>query len=484
MQTSLSSILDTFRELGQLLALRSVCSAWNQVIREGVWQQVALMRVSPFAAETELLPGLQWARKHCPGLSRARNHRGPLLHWSASSKCLSTIKLKALDFMGSQVPAGRIDTLPSDLQSLSLTSTGRHLNLQHFLIAFPRLRALSADVQVPGPVGASAALTSLVVTSSNFLHDNMLSDMFSAPCQLERLSLAGCGRVHRVGPFMRQCSQMRELNLRCTRITDVDVALLAAHLPVLESLDISGCSRVVGTGLTHLASGSAVGSGALREVRAAQLRKLNDIDAVSLLDNMAAHCRPATQLKLDFSSTQIGDAALLALLPAGAARLAAQLSSDRDGTESSGCGVPGQAARLEDLLLRITRSRARAAVLQGPAPQHQQRVPSIVELRLQTCSNLGTAGLSLLAETGALASLRVLDVSQLPALRGPASAGLLPTIISAAGGCLEELAVGGAALSTEQWVPRLVVGGGSMAWREGAVLEGFQRLQSLTFDHR
>ena len=43
----------------------------------------------------------------------------------------------------------------------------------------------------------------------------------------------------------------------------------------------------------------------------------------------------------------------------------------------------GQAARLEDLLLRITRSRARAAVLQGPAPQHQQRVPSIVELRLQ-----------------------------------------------------------------------------------------------------
>lgn len=91
-----SSILDTFRELGQLLALRSVCSAWNQVIREGVWQQVALMRVSPFAAETELLPGLQWARKHCPGLSRvqARNHRGPLLHWSASSKCLSTIKLK------------------------------------------------------------------------------------------------------------------------------------------------------------------------------------------------------------------------------------------------------------------------------------------------------------------------------------------------------------------------------------------------------
>ncbi len=52
-------------------------------------------------------------------------------------------------------------------------------------------------------------------------------------------------------------------------------------------------------------------------------------------------CRPATQLKLDFSLTQIGDAALLALLPAGAARLAAQLSSDRDGTESSGCGVPG-----------------------------------------------------------------------------------------------------------------------------------------------
>lgn len=140
-------------------------------------------------------------------------------------------------------------------------------------------------------------------------------------------------------------------------------------------------------------------------------------------------------------------------------------------------------------------------------------------LPLQTCSNLGTAGLSLLAETGALASLRVLDVSQLPALKGPASAGLLPTIISAAGGCLEELAVGGAALSTEQWVlvcpllrqlrrlslvgctgltdglvaalgchcsglQRLIVGGGSMAWREGAVLEGFQRLQSLTFDHR
>ena len=65
----------------------------------------------------------------------------------------------------------------------------------------------------------------------------------------------------------------------------------AAHLPVLEYLDISGCSRVVGTGLTHLASGKAVGSGALREVRAAQLHKLSDIDAVSLLDNMAAHCR-------------------------------------------------------------------------------------------------------------------------------------------------------------------------------------------------
>ena len=30
-------------------------------------------------------------------------------------------------------------------------------------------------------------------------------------------------------------------------------------------------------------------------------------------------CRPATQLKLDFSATQIGDAALLALLPAGPA---------------------------------------------------------------------------------------------------------------------------------------------------------------------
>ena len=65
----------------------------------------------------------------------------------------------------------------------------------------------------------------------------------------------------------------------------------AAHLPVLEYLDISGCSRVVGTGLTHLASGKAVGSGALREVRAALLSKLSDIDAVSLLDNMAAHCR-------------------------------------------------------------------------------------------------------------------------------------------------------------------------------------------------
>ena len=61
-----------------------------------MWQQVALLKVSPFAAEAELLTGLQWACKHCPGLSQvhARNHRGPLLHWSASSKCLSTLKLK------------------------------------------------------------------------------------------------------------------------------------------------------------------------------------------------------------------------------------------------------------------------------------------------------------------------------------------------------------------------------------------------------
>ena len=81
----------------------------------------------------------------------------------------------------------------------------------------------------PGPVGACAALTSLVVPSSNLLDDNMLSDMFSTPCQLERLSLAGCVRVHRVGPFMRQCSQMRALDLRCTGITDVDVALLVRH---------------------------------------------------------------------------------------------------------------------------------------------------------------------------------------------------------------------------------------------------------------
>ena len=138
---------------------------------------------------------------------------------------------------------------------------------------------------------------------------------------------------------------------------------------------------------------------------------------------------------------------------------------------------------------------------------------------LQACSSLGTAGLSLLAETGALASLQVLDVSQLPALKAPASAALLPMIISASRGCLEELAVDGAALSTEQWVPvcpllqrlrslslvgctgltdrlvaalgrqcsglqRLLVGGGSLAWREGALLEGFHRLQSLTFDHR
>ena len=110
-------------------------------------------------------------------------------------------------------------------------------------------------------------------------------------------------------------------------------------------------------------------------------------------------------------------------------------------------------------------------------------------------------------------------MSQLPALKAPASVELLPTIISAAGGCPEELAVDGAALGTEQWVlmcpllqrlrslslvgctgltdrlvaalgchcnglQRLLVGGGSMAWREGTVLEGFQRLQSLTFDHR
>ena len=110
-------------------------------------------------------------------------------------------------------------------------------------------------------------------------------------------------------------------------------------------------------------------------------------------------------------------------------------------------------------------------------------------------------------------------MSQLPALGASASAGLLPTMISAAGGRLEELAVDGAALGTEQWVPvcpllrrlrslslvgctgltdrlvaalgchcsglqRLLVGGGSLAWREGAVLERFQRLQSLTFDHR
>ena len=78
-------------------------------------------------------------------------------------------------------------------------------------------------------MGSCAALTSLVVPSSNLLDDNMLSDMFSAPCQLERLSLAGCVRVHRVGPFMRQCSQMRALDLRCTGITDVDVALLVRH---------------------------------------------------------------------------------------------------------------------------------------------------------------------------------------------------------------------------------------------------------------
>ena len=149
----------------------------------------------------------------------------------------------------------------------------------------------------------------------------------------------------------------------------------------------------------------------------------------------------------------------------------------------------------------------------------QMLVQGVFCLTLQACSNLGTAGLSLLAETGALASLRVLDVSQLPALKTPASAGLLPSIISAARGRLEELAVDGASLGTEQWVlmcpllqrlrslslvgctgltDRLVaalgchcsrlqcllVGGGSMAWREGAVLEGFQRLQSLTFDHR
>ena len=64
-----------------------------------MWQQVVLLKVSPFAVEMELLPGLQWACKHCPGLSQvhARNHRGPLLHWSASSKCLSTLKLKVGD---------------------------------------------------------------------------------------------------------------------------------------------------------------------------------------------------------------------------------------------------------------------------------------------------------------------------------------------------------------------------------------------------
>ena len=105
-----SSILDSFRELGHLLALRSVCSAWNQVILEGMWPQVALLRVSPFAAETELLPGLLWACQHCPGLSQvhARNHRGPLLHWSASSKCLNTLKLQVGAWSCPCAPRGHV----------------------------------------------------------------------------------------------------------------------------------------------------------------------------------------------------------------------------------------------------------------------------------------------------------------------------------------------------------------------------------------
>ena len=88
-------------------------------------------------------------------------------------------------------------------------------------------------------------------------------------------------------------AQSSHQQLRCmhSHMQEPCAFLQAAHLPMLEYLDISGCSRVVGTGLTHLASGKAVGCGALREVRAAQLHKLNDIDAVSLLDNMAAHCR-------------------------------------------------------------------------------------------------------------------------------------------------------------------------------------------------
>ena len=88
------------------------------------------------------------------------------------------------------------------------------------------------------------------------------------------------------------------------------------------------------------------------------------------LHKAAVHC-PQTMTPASWSSSRVrleGAAQAIRFLPIGqAARLADLLS----------------ASWLEDLLQRITKSRARAAVLKGAAPQHQQRVPSMVELRLQ-----------------------------------------------------------------------------------------------------
>nr|SVE92987.1 EOG090X05GA [Moina brachiata] len=205
-----------------------------------------------------------------------------------------------------------------------------------------------------------------------------LRDVFNGMPLIESLDLSGCYNVSDIGiahAFTAEVPTLRRLNLSlCKQISDSSLARLAQHCRGLEELDLGGCCNVTNAGVLLVAWG-------LRSLRRLNLRScwhVTDQGIASLAG---------------LSSDAAGNQALEHLGLQDCQKLT------DDALKHVSCGLK----RLKSINLSFCVSISDAGL------KHLASMTSLRELNLRSCDNVTDAGMAYLAHGGS--RLSSLDVS-------------------------------------------------------------------------
>jgi tRNA U38,U39,U40 pseudouridine synthase TruA len=185
-----------------------------------------------------------------------------------------------------------------------------------------KLKSVTLDGQT-----IDLSVESLDYSDNDSITDIHLAVLLAYCPQLQSLNLSGCSKITDAGvTALSQCAQLQSLNLtNCDKITDAGVTALS-HFTQLQSLNLSFCSKITDAGVAALSQCTQLQSlnltycneitdaGVTALSRSTQLQSLNLYSCEKITDASVTALSQCTQLQsLNLTYCKITDAGVTAL---------------------------------------------------------------------------------------------------------------------------------------------------------------------------